>query len=47
MSEEAKDSGPAVWDVVANYLRSQKVITQRTLNLPTLKGMDGNPGVAI
>ncbi|WEN43249.1 Mannosylglucosyl-3-phosphoglycerate phosphatase [Thauera sp. GDN1] len=47
VSEEAKDSGPAVWDVVANYLRSQKVITQRTLNLPTLKGMDGNPGVAI
>ncbi len=47
VSEEAKDSGPAVWDVVANYLRSQKVITQRTLNLPTLKGVDGNPGVAI
>ncbi len=47
VSEEAKDSGPAVWDVVANYLRGQKVISQRTLNLPTLKGMDGNPGVAI
>ncbi|MBP8898152.1 MAG: thiosulfohydrolase SoxB [Sulfuritalea sp.] len=47
VSEEAKDSGPAVWDVVANYLRSQKVISQRSLNLPTLKGMDGNPGVAI
>ena len=28
-------------------LRGQKVISQRTLNLPTLKGMDGNPGVAI
>lgn len=47
VSEEAKDSGPAVWDVVANYLRSQKVVTQRALNLPTLKGMDGNPGVAV
>ena len=47
VSEEAKDSGPAVWDVVADYLRGQKVITQRALNLPTLKGMDGNPGVAI
>ncbi|WP_240498776.1 thiosulfohydrolase SoxB [Thauera propionica] len=47
VSEEAKDSGPAVWDVVANYLRGQKVITQRALNLPTLKGMDGNPGVAV
>ena len=47
VSEEAKDSGPAVWDVVANYLRGQKVISQRSLNLPTLKGMEGNPGVAI
>lgn len=47
VSEEAKDSGPAIWDVVADYLRGQKVITQRALNLPTLKGMDGNPGVAI
>ncbi|MHB1373178.1 MAG: thiosulfohydrolase SoxB [Thauera sp.] len=47
VSEEAKDSGPAIWDVVANYLRAQKVISQRALNLPTLKGMDGNPGVAI
>jgi sulfur-oxidizing protein SoxB len=47
VSEEAKDSGPAIWDVVANYLRGQKVISQRTLNLPTLTGMEGNPGVAI
>ena len=47
VSEEAKDSGPAVWDVVANYLRAQKVVSQRALNLPTLKGMEGNPGVAI
>jgi len=47
VSEEAKDSGPAVWDVVANYLRGQKVVTQRALNQPTLKGMDGNPGVAV
>ena len=47
VSEEAKDSGPAVWDVVANYLRAQKVVSQRSLNLPTLKGMEGNPGVAI
>ena len=47
VSEEAKDSGPAVWDVVANYLRGQKVISQRALNLPTLKSMESNPGVAI
>ena len=47
VSEEAKDSGPAVWDVVANYLRTQKVVTQRELNLPTLKGVDGNPGLVL
>ncbi|MDO9599697.1 MAG: thiosulfohydrolase SoxB [Azoarcus sp.] len=47
VSEEAKDAGPAVWDVVANYLRAQKVISQRPLNLPTLKGMDDNPGVSV
>ena len=47
VSEEAKDSGPAVWDVVASYLRSQKLITQRALNLPTLKGMEGNAGVVL
>ncbi len=45
VSEEAKNAGPAVWDVVANYLRAQKVVAQRPLNQPTLKGMDGNPGV--
>ncbi len=47
VSEEARDSGEPVWDVVARHLRAQKVITQRTLNLPTLKGMEGNPGVAV
>ncbi len=47
VSEAAKDSGPPVWDVVAAYLRSQKVITQRALNLPDLKGMAGNAGVAV
>ncbi len=47
VSEEARNSGEPVWDVVARHLRAQKVITQRALNLPTLKGMEGNPGVAL
>ncbi|MFT3759108.1 thiosulfohydrolase SoxB [Thauera sp.] len=47
VSEEARDSGPAVWDVVANHLRAQKVVSQQALNLPELKGMDGNPGVML
>lgn len=46
VSEEAKNAGPAVWDVVADYLRGHKVVSQRALNLPTLKGMRGNPGFA-
>ncbi len=46
VSEEARDAGPAVWDVVAGYLRSQKVVRQITPNMPRLVGMDGNPGMA-
>ncbi|QDF96280.1 thiosulfohydrolase SoxB [Azoarcus sp. DD4] len=46
VSEEAKNAGPAVWDVVAGYLRGQKVVSQRALNLPTLRGMQGNAGLA-
>lgn len=46
VSEEARDSGPPVWDVVARHLRDRKVITQLELNMPVLKGMKGNPGLA-
>ncbi len=38
--------GEPVWDVVARYLRSQKTIAPRQLNMPKLKGMAGNPGLA-
>lgn len=47
VAEEARDSGPAVWDVVASHLRAQKVVTQQALNLPELKNMSGNPGVGL
>jgi sulfur-oxidizing protein SoxB len=47
VSEEAKAAGgEAIWDVVARYLRAQKTITPRTLNLPVIEGMSGNPGMA-
>jgi sulfur-oxidizing protein SoxB len=39
-------AGEPIWDVVAKYLREQKVVKPRKLNLPTLKGMAGNPGMA-
>jgi S-sulfosulfanyl-L-cysteine sulfohydrolase len=47
VSEDAKAAGgEPVWDVVARHLRAQKTITPRTLNLPTILGMEGNPGMA-
>jgi len=47
VSEDAKNAGnEPIWDVVAKYLRDQKVIKPRALNLPRLTGMDGNPGIA-
>ncbi len=47
VAEEAKNAGGApVWDVVAQYLRQIKTVKPVKLNLPTLKGVDGNPGIA-
>jgi len=39
-------TGEPIWDVVARYLRSKKVITPRALNLPKLTNVKGNPGIA-
>ena len=38
--------GEPVWDVVARYLKSQKTISPRALELPKLEGVAGNPGLA-
>jgi S-sulfosulfanyl-L-cysteine sulfohydrolase len=40
-----QQQGKPVWDVLANYLRSGKVSTPYGSNV-TLKGVDGNPGIA-
>ena len=46
VSEEAKAAGgEPIWDVMARYLREQKVIRARGLNVPKLKGVEGNPGI--
>ena len=37
--------GRPVWDVVAEYLRDQKVVRVKELNVPVLKGVEGNPGI--
>jgi len=47
VAEAAKDAGgEPIWDLVARNLRSKKTIKPPTLNLPKLKGVDGNPGIA-
>jgi len=46
VSEEAKNAGEPVWDVVASYLRDLKTVKPVRLNLPTLKGVGKNPGMA-
>jgi sulfur-oxidizing protein SoxB len=37
--------GEPIWDVMETYLKSEKVIKHRQLNMPTLKNMAGNPGM--
>ena len=47
VSEEAKAAGgEPVWDVVARYLRAQRTVKARSLNLPELQGVAGNPGIS-
>ncbi len=38
--------GEPIWDVVAGYLREQKVIKGVKVNVPQVTGMQGNPGMA-
>jgi sulfur-oxidizing protein SoxB len=37
--------GRPVWDVVTDYLRDKKTISNIALNEPMIKGMAGNPGL--
>lgn len=41
----SKPTGPPVWDVVADYLRSEETVRIPKLNTPTLKNMTDNPGL--
>ncbi|MGC1440724.1 MAG: thiosulfohydrolase SoxB [Burkholderiaceae bacterium] len=40
-------SGEPAWEVVETYLKANKELSLRKLNLPKLVGVDNNPGVAI
>ena len=47
VSEDAKAAGgEPIWDVMARYLRGQKSLGPRKLNVPKLVGVAGNPGIA-
>ena len=47
VSEDAKAAGgEPIWDVLARYLRAHRTIAPRTLNLPAMDGVAGNPGMA-
>jgi S-sulfosulfanyl-L-cysteine sulfohydrolase len=39
-------TGAPIWDVVETYLKANPILKPRTLNLPTLKGVDNNPGMS-
>ena len=48
VAEEAKAAGgEPIWDLVARNLRARKTVAPPKLNLPTLDGMAGNPGIAL
>ena len=41
-----KAPGKPIWEVVAEYLRDEKVAKIAKLNSPKIVGMDGNPGIS-
>lgn len=47
VSEDAKAAGgEPIWEVMARYLRGQKTLKPRVVNVPRLVGVAGNPGLA-
>lgn len=45
VSEASKNAGTPIWDVVTDYLRSQKTIKRVRPNIPKLIGVDNNLGI--
>ena len=40
--------GKPIWDLVSEYLRDQKsALKISDLNIPKIKGMEGNPGIEV
>ncbi len=42
----SKAPGKPIWEVVAEYLRNEKIAKIKKMNTPTIKGAKGNPGIA-
>ncbi len=42
----SKADGRPIWEVVAEYLRDEKVAKIKKMNTPLIKGAKGNPGIA-
>ena len=40
------DDLPDIWDVVSEYLRDIKTVKIDQANVPVIKGVEGNPGLA-
>ncbi len=48
VAESARDAGgEPIWDLLARHLRARRTVAPPKLNLPTLSGVDGNPGIAL
>ncbi len=41
-----KREGTPIWDVVAEYIRAQDTVRIKELNIPKIKGLGDNPGLA-
>jgi len=41
-----KREGTPIWDVVASYIRAQDTVRIKELNVPRIKGLGNNPGLA-
>ena len=47
VAEETRATGgEPIWDVVARYLRAKRTVAPSRLNLPDVKGVAGDPGMA-
>jgi sulfur-oxidizing protein SoxB len=42
----SQSPGPPVWELVAEYLRTEKTVRVERLNTPVLRNVEGNPGIS-